>query len=56
MRVSEAPNGKVSVSITDTSQSSPQEDNTLQALIKMIEKHENYSNLDSWLAKNEFVT
>lgn len=56
MRVSEAPNGKVSVSVTDTSQNSPQEGNSLQALIKMIEKHENYSNLDGWLAKNEFVT
>lgn len=56
MRISEAPNGKLSVSFTDTSLSSPQEqENNLQSLIKMIEKHKNYSDLDSWLAKHEFI-
>ena len=54
MRVSEAPNGKVSVTISDTSQASPQE-NHLQVLVPMIEGQQDFNNIDGWLASHELV-
>ena len=47
MRVSELPNGKIEVHTQDVSDDSVD----LKSYLKMIEKHDTYSNLDSWLTK-----
>ena len=54
MRIRELPNNNLEVQMMDTHDSSSNEIK-LESIIKMIEKHENYNNLDAWLPKTPFL-
>ena len=53
MRVRELPNSYLEVQMEGVP--SDPDDPKLESLIKMIDKHGQYTNLDAWLAQTEFV-
>ena len=54
MRVREVPNGNIEVQMGDTPDSSSKEIK-LEAFLKMIEKLDEFNDLDKWLPKTEFI-